>query len=288
MVFFSRHERRAGRPDAQQPRLHAVVVAAGADVIGRTLAELELELLDVKVSQYGAAISAAWPCAETVVAEGDVLVLLGVPGNLELAETRILSGAEKAASRRLETDVGGAFQWPRKRYAIPVSVTDAFAAASVSPSTANCTVPVSLIPSSMVVSICRAKRPERPLADEEGPRHAGDGRGAGDTDAAAFGVPGQPPSYGFRGRRRGRAGRQVGEAYMLPEKHGLVGYRGGVPVRHRFDHCRRLPPVVAFVPPICVSAAASSPGSARNDPGSRTRRWPVAWKSTTRALAFRC
>ncbi|MCP5239667.1 MAG: cation:proton antiporter [Zoogloeaceae bacterium] len=80
-------------PDAQQPRLHAVVVAAGADVIGRTLAELELELLDVKVSAIRRRnIRGLSPAPETVVAEGDVLVLLGVPGNLELAETRILSG----------------------------------------------------------------------------------------------------------------------------------------------------------------------------------------------------
>ena len=77
-------------PDAQQPRLHAVVVAAGADVIGRTLAELELELLDVKVSAIRRRNIRGWsPAPETVVAEGDVLVLLGVPGNLELAETRI-------------------------------------------------------------------------------------------------------------------------------------------------------------------------------------------------------
>lgn len=80
-------------PDSQQSRLHAVVVAAGADVIGRTLAELELELLDVTVSAVRRRnIRGLSPAPETVVAEGDVLVLLGVPANLELAEMRILRG----------------------------------------------------------------------------------------------------------------------------------------------------------------------------------------------------
>jgi CPA2 family monovalent cation:H+ antiporter-2 len=80
----------SGRP---QPRLHSVLVTPGAAAIGRALASLQPELPGVEVKSLrrrGAQATA--PAPETLILEGDVLVLLGVEKSLAAAEIRLLQG----------------------------------------------------------------------------------------------------------------------------------------------------------------------------------------------------
>ena len=82
--------------DAEQPRLHSVVLTAGAAVVGSKLGELRLD-------EFGATVSAIRrrgirrvECgAETRLEAGDVIVLLGVPSAVALAEERLLKGAQR-------------------------------------------------------------------------------------------------------------------------------------------------------------------------------------------------
>jgi CPA2 family monovalent cation:H+ antiporter-2 len=79
--------------EANQPRLHTVSLEAGADAVGRTLAELDLGRLGVEVTAVRRrGIRADEPGPETRLQAGDVLVLLGRPDSLEKAETRLLQG----------------------------------------------------------------------------------------------------------------------------------------------------------------------------------------------------
>ncbi len=79
--------------DAEQPRLHSVVLTAGAGAVGSALRELALE-------EFGATVSAirrrgirGVDCApETRLEAGDVIVLLGVPSAVAAAEERLLKG----------------------------------------------------------------------------------------------------------------------------------------------------------------------------------------------------
>ncbi|MBL8490689.1 MAG: cation:proton antiporter [Rhodocyclaceae bacterium] len=79
--------------EADQPRLHAVLVTAGARAIGQAVGALGLAELGARVSairRRGAArqrVESAEP-----LAEGDVVVLLGSPKALRGAEDRILRG----------------------------------------------------------------------------------------------------------------------------------------------------------------------------------------------------
>ena len=80
-------------PDANQLRLHSVTLQPGAYAIGRSIGDLCLGELAVGVSAVRRHnIRGVSPGAETVIMAGDVLVLLGVPSNLELAENRLLRG----------------------------------------------------------------------------------------------------------------------------------------------------------------------------------------------------
>ena len=77
--------------DSAQPRLHAVTLATGSKAIGRTLAELGLADLGVDVSAVRRRQAGRIdPVPSTRVEDGDVLVLLGVPEKLALAEARLL------------------------------------------------------------------------------------------------------------------------------------------------------------------------------------------------------
>jgi K+:H+ antiporter len=81
-------------PEANQVRLHSVTLQPGAYAIGRSIGELCLGELAVAVSAVRRHhIRGVSPSAETVILAGDVLVLQGVPGNLELAENRLLRGS---------------------------------------------------------------------------------------------------------------------------------------------------------------------------------------------------
>ncbi|MBT0962687.1 monovalent cation:proton antiporter family protein [Denitromonas iodatirespirans] len=81
-------------PESQQMRLHSVAIPPGAGSVGRTIGELDLAVLNVTVSAVRRRnIRGLSPGPETEIQAGDVVVLLGVPGNLELAEQRLMRGA---------------------------------------------------------------------------------------------------------------------------------------------------------------------------------------------------
>lgn len=79
--------------DADQPRLHAVTLMAGAATIGRNLGDVNLE-------QTGASVSAIRrrsmrglkPTAEVQLREGDVVVLLGPAAAVAAGEDKLLRG----------------------------------------------------------------------------------------------------------------------------------------------------------------------------------------------------
>jgi len=77
--------------DEHQPRLHSVLLAQGAAGIGRTLDALNLEELGCEVSAIRRrGIRALEPAPETVLEEGDVIVVLGLPEAVMAAEERLL------------------------------------------------------------------------------------------------------------------------------------------------------------------------------------------------------
>lgn len=77
--------------DEHQPRLHSVLLGQGAGGIGRTLDALNLEELGCEVSAIRRrGIRALEPAPETVLEEGDVIVVLGLPEAVMAAEERML------------------------------------------------------------------------------------------------------------------------------------------------------------------------------------------------------
>src|SRR5512146_725937 len=77
-----------------QPRLHAVTLGAGAHAVGRALDALGLADLGVQVKAVrrpGAARNLE-PAQVDGLEAGDVVILLGVPESLALAETKLLQG----------------------------------------------------------------------------------------------------------------------------------------------------------------------------------------------------
>jgi CPA2 family monovalent cation:H+ antiporter-2 len=90
--FFHGASDAADAAENLQPRLHSVLLPGRARAIGRPLSELLLEgLVDVTgVRRKGA--RSQQPGPEWVFEEGDVVVLLGRPENLALAERRLLRG----------------------------------------------------------------------------------------------------------------------------------------------------------------------------------------------------
>jgi monovalent cation:H+ antiporter-2, CPA2 family len=81
------------RPDALQERLHSVPLLLGAYAVGRSIGELSLEELGVRVAAIRRrGVRNVNPDSEIQCEPGDVLVLLGVPGDLAAAEVRVLQG----------------------------------------------------------------------------------------------------------------------------------------------------------------------------------------------------
>jgi CPA2 family monovalent cation:H+ antiporter-2 len=79
--------------DNDEPRLHSISLGKGAYAIGRTLGELAIDGRGVEVTAVRRRnIRALEPTAETRFEVGDVVVLLGVPGALARAESRLLKG----------------------------------------------------------------------------------------------------------------------------------------------------------------------------------------------------
>jgi len=91
--FFYGASDAADGPDARQMRLHPVTLPAGAHAVGKTIGVLALEDFGVTVSAVRRRnIRGLAPSAETQMMAGDVVVLLGVPADLERAEGRLLRG----------------------------------------------------------------------------------------------------------------------------------------------------------------------------------------------------
>ncbi|MCB1956451.1 MAG: cation:proton antiporter [Rhodocyclaceae bacterium] len=80
-------------PDAQQERLHSVVLPEGAYAVGRSIAELDFGVMDVTVSAVRRRnIRGISPDPEMVFMAGDAVVLRGRPSGLSLAEQRLMGG----------------------------------------------------------------------------------------------------------------------------------------------------------------------------------------------------
>ena len=77
--------------DHHQPRLHSILLEPGSGAIGRTLDQLNLEQLGCEVSAIRRrGIRAVEPAPETLLEEGDVVVVLGTPEAVTAAEERLL------------------------------------------------------------------------------------------------------------------------------------------------------------------------------------------------------
>jgi CPA2 family monovalent cation:H+ antiporter-2 len=91
--FFHGSTDAADGPDAKQPRLRSVTLPAGARAVGKTIGALDLAEFNVGVSAVRRrSIRGLSPGAETQLLEGDVVVLIGLAGDLERAEGRLLGG----------------------------------------------------------------------------------------------------------------------------------------------------------------------------------------------------
>lgn len=79
--------------EKQQVRLHSVMISAGAFAIGRRLADMQLDGFEVEVKSIRRPNSnGAVLTTESLLAEGDVIVLLGQPAGLTNAENALLIG----------------------------------------------------------------------------------------------------------------------------------------------------------------------------------------------------
>lgn len=77
----------------QQVRLHSVIISAGAYAIGRRLADMQLDNFDVEIKSIRRPNSnGAHITPESLIAEGDVIVLLGQPTGLTNAQNALLIG----------------------------------------------------------------------------------------------------------------------------------------------------------------------------------------------------
>ena len=82
------------RPDAQLERLHTITLLPASQAVGRTIEDLELDLLGISVAAIRRkGVRRVSPEPQTRLEAGDVLVLLGVPGDLAVAELQLLKGA---------------------------------------------------------------------------------------------------------------------------------------------------------------------------------------------------
>jgi len=78
---------------AIHPRLHSVLVVPGAAAIGKTFAELNLALLEIEVTAVRRRnVRTMEPALDTVVEEGDVVVMLGTEDAVAAAEMKLLQG----------------------------------------------------------------------------------------------------------------------------------------------------------------------------------------------------
>ncbi len=78
---------------AAHPRLHSVIVVPGAAAIGKTFAQLDLAALRIEVTAVRRRnVRTMEPSPDTVVEEGDVVVMLGTEESVAAAEMKLLQG----------------------------------------------------------------------------------------------------------------------------------------------------------------------------------------------------
>jgi len=78
---------------ANSPRLHSILITGGAWAIGRSLSEIDLAQQQVEVSALRRRhVRTTTPGPETLLEEGDVIVVLGGHEAVEAAEIRLLQG----------------------------------------------------------------------------------------------------------------------------------------------------------------------------------------------------
>jgi len=90
--FYRGESDEATDPDeTQSPRLRSIALLPGARAAGRRLGELALDAIGVTVTAIRRRETrVAYPGADTELAEGDVVVLLGGPEQLAAAEARLV------------------------------------------------------------------------------------------------------------------------------------------------------------------------------------------------------
>jgi CPA2 family monovalent cation:H+ antiporter-2 len=90
--FFHGATDAADAEDNLQPRLHSVLLTERSTAVGRSLAEIGLNGRAEVTSVRRLGARTAAPAADYRFEAGDVLVLLGKPGDLAFAERRLLRG----------------------------------------------------------------------------------------------------------------------------------------------------------------------------------------------------
>lgn len=79
--------------DASQPRLHSLVIGAGAAAIGKSLGDMDLASLNVAVTAVRRRnVRTVTPHPTMCIEEGDVLVLMGLEEDMAAAEMKLLQG----------------------------------------------------------------------------------------------------------------------------------------------------------------------------------------------------
>lgn len=79
--------------EQQQPRLHAVHITADAACVGKYVAEMELEQMNVEVTSVRRpSMDGLEMGSDAHMREGDIVVLLGIPKDLQNAENALLKG----------------------------------------------------------------------------------------------------------------------------------------------------------------------------------------------------
>jgi CPA2 family monovalent cation:H+ antiporter-2 len=79
--------------DYPHPRLHSILVTPGAAAIGKSFAELRLAELQVEITAVRRRnVRTVEPAPDTIIEEGDVVVILGTEDAVAAAEIRLLQG----------------------------------------------------------------------------------------------------------------------------------------------------------------------------------------------------
>jgi CPA2 family monovalent cation:H+ antiporter-2 len=79
--------------EKQQVRLHSVIISPNSFAVGRRLAEMHLENFDVEIKSIRRPnANGKVPTEDSLLAEGDVIVLLGQPTGLADAQNALLTG----------------------------------------------------------------------------------------------------------------------------------------------------------------------------------------------------